>query len=31
MSIVAVVAILGGFLIGVCIERIVAALRQPEK
>jgi hypothetical protein len=31
MPIAALVAILGGFLIGVCIERIIAVLRQPEK
>jgi len=31
MPIVALAAILGGFLIGICVERIVAALRQTEK
>jgi hypothetical protein len=31
MSILPLVAILGGFIIGICVERIVDALRQPEK
>jgi hypothetical protein len=31
MPITALVAILGGFLIGLCVERIVAKLRQPDK
>jgi hypothetical protein len=31
MPILPLVAILGGFIIGMCVQRIVAALRLPEK
>ena len=31
MPILPLAAILGGFLIGLCVERIIAALRQPDK
>ncbi len=31
MPIVPMVAISGGFLIGLCVERIIRALRQPER
>jgi hypothetical protein len=31
MPVLPLAAILGGFLIGICVERIIAALRQPEK
>ena len=31
MPILPLAAILGGFLIGLCVERIIAALRHQEK